>query len=89
MGSLALTPSARVGLIPRSFAPGEPVGAAHGRDPDQGQVAQLVEQRTENPRVGGSIPPLATILFKDLRRFFLPRLSDLGAKCPFRAQIRG
>ena len=27
----------------------------------QGQVAQLVEQRTENPCVGGSIPPLATI----------------------------
>ena len=27
-----------------------------------GQVAQLVEQRTENPRVGGSIPPLATIV---------------------------
>ena len=26
------------------------------------QVAQLVEQRTENPRVGGSIPPLATII---------------------------
>jgi hypothetical protein len=26
-----------------------------------GQVAQLVEQRIENPRVGGSIPPLATI----------------------------
>jgi hypothetical protein len=25
-----------------------------------GQVAQLVEQRTENPRVGGSTPPLAT-----------------------------
>ncbi len=25
-----------------------------------GQVAQLVEQRIENPRVGGSIPPLAT-----------------------------
>ena len=25
-----------------------------------GQVAQLVEQRTENPRVGGSIPPQAT-----------------------------
>ena len=24
------------------------------------QVAQLVEQRTENPRVGGSIPPLGT-----------------------------
>ena len=27
------------------------------------QVAQLVEQRTENPRVGGSIPPLGTTLF--------------------------
>jgi hypothetical protein len=29
--------------------------------PFGGQVAQLVEQRTENPRVGGSIPPLATM----------------------------
>ena len=27
-----------------------------------GQVAQLVEQGTENPRVGGSIPSLATTL---------------------------
>ena len=27
------------------------------------QVAQLVEQRTENPRVGGSIPPLGTIIY--------------------------
>jgi hypothetical protein len=26
----------------------------------------LVEQRTENPCVGGSIPPLATSFFKDL-----------------------
>ncbi len=25
-----------------------------------GQVAQLVEHRTENPGVGGSIPPLST-----------------------------
>ena len=31
------------------------------RDPTGGQVAQLVEQRTENPRVGSSILPLATI----------------------------
>ena len=30
--------------------------------PGDAQVAQLVEQRTENPRVGGSIPPLGTIL---------------------------
>ena len=30
------------------------------------QVAQLVEQRTENPRVGGSIPPLGTIIPKKI-----------------------
>ena len=29
-----------------------------------GQVAQLVEQRIENPRVGSSILPLATIVLK-------------------------
>ncbi len=29
--------------------------------PFAGWVAQLVEQRTENPCVGGSIPPPATI----------------------------
>ena len=28
------------------------------------QVAQSVEQRTENPRVGGSIPPLGTTSLK-------------------------
>ena len=36
----------------------------------RGQVAQLVEQRIENPRVGGSIPPLATI---HIRSFKVPR----------------
>ncbi len=30
------------------------------RTPPFGQIAQLVEQRTENPRVGSSILPLAT-----------------------------
>jgi hypothetical protein len=30
------------------------------RDGRGGQVAQSVEQRTENPRVGGSTPPLST-----------------------------
>ena len=30
-----------------------------------GQVAQLVEQWTENPRVGGSNPPLTTLIFRD------------------------
>ena len=42
----------------------KPVGHFRAR----AQVAQLVEQRTENPRVGGSIPPLGTILFNDLSR---------------------
>ena len=39
-----------------------------------GPVAQLVEQRIENPRVGGSIPPQATIPTATLygeRRFFI------------------
>ena len=30
------------------------------KEPSIGQIAQSVEQRTENPRVGGSIPSLAT-----------------------------
>ncbi len=34
--------------------------------PGDAQVAQLVEQRTENPRVGGSIPPLGTNYIKGL-----------------------
>jgi hypothetical protein len=35
------------------------ISAARG----SAQVAQLVEQRTENPCVGGSIPPLGTIKY--------------------------
>ena len=42
-----------------------------------GQVAQLVEQRTENPCVGGSIPPLATT---DLR--FSLSLKFFVMSCP-------
>jgi hypothetical protein len=46
-----------VGAIIRAFE-------KHGVLPcfPDGQVAQLVEQRTENPCVGGSIPPLATTI---------------------------
>jgi hypothetical protein len=33
----------------------------------------LVEQRTENPRVGGSNPPLGTILYKDLFQYLRAR----------------
>ena len=35
----------------------------------EAQVAQSVEQRTENPRVGGSIPPLGTTI--SLLTFFI------------------
>ena len=45
------------GAAPHVGGPSGPIAA------NDGQVAQLVEQRTENPRVGGSIPPLATINF--------------------------
>jgi hypothetical protein len=39
--------------------------------PQRAQVAQLVEQRTENPRVGGSNPPLGTNKIKDLGHLFM------------------
>ncbi len=34
----------------------------------QAEVAQSVEQRTENPRVDGSIPPLGTLKFSMNKR---------------------
>jgi hypothetical protein len=39
------------------------------------QIAQSVEQGTENPRVGGSIPPLGTISGAALAQ--LARAADL------------
>ena len=36
--------------------------------PRRAQVAQLVEHATENRSVGGSIPPLGTILFNEINR---------------------
>jgi hypothetical protein len=39
--------------------------------PTPGQVAQLVEQGTENPRVGGSIPSLATITIPNKNNIYL------------------
>ena len=41
------------------FAPDFQSGPIRGRK--DARVAQLVEQRTENPRVGGSNPPPGTI----------------------------
>ena len=48
-----MTGSRDIGLIRRSLP-------THGKQ--YGLIAQSVEQRIENPRVGGSIPPQATIL---------------------------
>ena len=46
-----------------------------------GLVAQLVEQRTENPRVGGSIPSQATEYGK--------RRADLGRRAVLRWELNG
>ena len=46
-----------------------------------GQIAQLVEQRTENPRVGSSILPLATTLFNVLRHLSRSLISFLSVFC--------
>ncbi len=46
------------------------------------QVAQSVEQRTENPRVDGSIPPLGTMNSKGsdlIGAFFMP--DDFVLRC--------
>ena len=53
-----------------------------------GQVAQLVEQRTENPRVGGSIPSLAicTESLVALGDFAHRALSYDSALCAFQLQ---
>jgi hypothetical protein len=47
----------------RAFVLSDPSGKVS----KNGSVAQLVEQRIENPRVGGSIPPRATKLKKPTR----------------------
>ncbi len=47
------------------------------RSKANGPVAQLVEQRTENPCVGGSIPPRATKLNKHLELISLGACSKL------------
>ena len=49
------------------FAPDCQSGAIRGRK--DARVAQLVEQRTENPRVGGSNPPPGTTFSQKEPRF--------------------
>jgi hypothetical protein len=64
-----LTLGRRTALIARSATAERPCSRF-------GQVAQLVEQGIENPRVGGSIPSLATIFPKPApcAGFFVSRL---------------
>ena len=57
--------------------------------PPHGQVAQLVEQRTENPRVGGSIPSLAIKHHKDsatTRTFLFHLIAPLLYPCTHQCQ---
>jgi hypothetical protein len=52
-----------------------------------GWVAQLVEQRTENPCVGGSIPPPATTLIISGLHIFLPAIPGKNAVVGNRPQL--
>ena len=66
-----------------SFRPVQRQPARGWPGSQQGQVAQSVEQGIENPRVGGSIPSLATI-FNTLmaKRLFDPlRLVEMDNFC--------
>ena len=48
------------------------------------QIAQSVEQRTENPRVDGSIPSLGTIpLPKVLLKQYFPLISTVSGRTHF------
>ncbi len=51
------------------------------------QIAQSVEQGTENPRVGGSIPPLGTSRKRLILGVFLYSRKILFSKCPRNLQI--
>ena len=58
-------------------------------DATNGQVAQLVEQGTENPRAEGSSPPLTTMNFRKapLKGAFLVSESYSGDLNPVKAQM--
>jgi hypothetical protein len=58
------------GFIPYNFGIlyRKPIFATPMTNREGGAVAQSVEQRTENPCVGGSIPPHTTVKMKRLQR---------------------
>ena len=47
------------------------------------QIAQLVEQRTENPRVAGSIPALGILNAKHLNANLIWSISSVGRALDF------
>ena len=57
-------PIPRTGEFPLPIHPLPPIFPTHS--PDDGSVAQLVEQGIENPCVGGSIPSRATTFILSL-----------------------
>src|SRR5437899_6960376 len=72
----------------RSTRPCPTITLLHSENPtrrqnfiDQGWVAQLAEQWTENPRVGGSIPPPAKALFRG-EKLGNPAFFSQFPKCP-------
>ena len=72
LGSAEFSSSTTGGVSSLDSWPGPGATPDAGGSLVRGQVAQLVEQRTENPRVGGSIPSLATILTSRDREFAVP-----------------
>ena len=53
-------------------------------------VAQMVEQRTENPSVGGSIPPQGTTLGQTrFKHFVAPPLPEKDRKTDFSGPLFG
>jgi hypothetical protein len=73
--------------------PGAATSLARGRaaaaPPSRAQVAQLVEQGTENPRVGGSIPPLGTTNSSSYAASFRARIPACGILVPSCPRTRG
>ena len=66
--------------MPACHAGGRGFESRPDRHFNKGSVAQLVEQRTENPCVGGSIPSRATLksasVFKQMR-FLLAEINEI------------
>ena len=53
------------------------------------QIAQLVEQRTENPRVAGSIPALGIFVAKSNEIIEYGRVAQLVEHLTFNQVVRG